>query len=73
MLTRAQTVHGPLEEVTMTEVPGTDRDQARKNVVEETPSVPEDVEGGGGDGPPGDEGVTGDEVKPQPRSTDPGS
>ena len=59
----------------MTEVPGTDRDQARENVLEETPIVPEDVEGAGrdGDGPPGDEGVTGDEVKPRSGSTDLGT
>ena len=31
----------------MTEVPGTDRDQARKNVEEEAPLVPDDVEGAG--------------------------
>jgi hypothetical protein len=55
----------------MTEVPGTDRDQARENVLEETPYTPEGVEGAGsGDGPPGDEGVTGDEVKPTPGSTE---
>ena len=55
----------------MTETPGTDRDQARENVLAETPIVPEDVEGAGEDsGPPGDEGVTGDEVKPSPGSTD---
>ena len=28
----------------MTEVPGTDRDQARENVLHETPLVPESVE-----------------------------
>jgi hypothetical protein len=59
----------------MTEVPGTDRDQARENVLEETPLVPEDVEGAGDDrdGPPGDEGVTGDEVKPEPGGTELGT
>ncbi len=59
----------------MTEVPGTDRDQARENVLAETPLVPEDVEGAGDDdtGPPGDEGVTGDEVKPSAGSTDLGT
>ena len=56
----------------MTEVPGTDRDQARKNVEEETPLVPEDVGGADEDTarPQGDDGVTGDEVKPTPGSTD---
>ena len=56
----------------MTEVPGTDRDQARENVREETPLVPEDVEGAGDEvRPSGDEGQTGDSVKPAPGSTDP--
>lgn len=56
----------------MTEGPGTDRDQARRNVEEETPLVPDDVEGADEDTarPHGDEGVTGDEVKPAPGSTD---
>lgn len=56
----------------MTEIPGTDRDQARKNVEEETPLVPEDVEGADEDTarPQGDEGVTGDEAKPAAGSTD---
>lgn len=56
----------------MTEVPGTDRDQARKNVEGETPLVPEDVEGADEDTarPQGDEGVTGDEAKPSPGGTD---
>ena len=56
----------------MTETPGTDRDQARRNVEEETPLVPEDVEGADEDTarPQGDDGVTGDEVKPTPGSTD---
>ncbi len=56
----------------MTEVPGTDRDQARKNVAEETPLAPEDVEGTAEDAatPHGDEGVTGDEAKPPAGSTD---
>jgi hypothetical protein len=56
----------------MTEVPGTDRDQARENVREDTPLVPEDVEGAGDEArPTGDEGVTGDDVKPTPGSTEP--
>jgi hypothetical protein len=56
----------------MTEVPGTDRDEARENVLAETPLVPESVEDADDDtGRPGDEGVTGDEVKPAPGSTDP--
>ena len=56
----------------MTEVPGTDRDQARRNVEEETPLVPEDVEGADDDTarPQGDDGVTGDEVKPATGGTD---
>lgn len=56
----------------MTEVPGTDRDQARENVEEQTPLVPEDVEGAGDEArPTGDEGVTGDDAKPSSGSTDP--
>jgi hypothetical protein len=57
----------------MTEVPGTDRDQARENVREETPTAPDDVAGADDDEtrPTGDEGVTGDEVKPPAGSTDP--
>jgi hypothetical protein len=51
----------------MTEVPGTDRDQARENVLEETPLVPEEVEGAQDDG----DGTTGDEVKPTPGPTEP--
>jgi hypothetical protein len=53
----------------MTEVPGTDRDQARENVLEDTPLVPESVEGAEDD--TGDDGTEGDEVKPTPGSTDP--
>jgi hypothetical protein len=56
----------------MTEVPGTDRDQARENVREETPTAPDDVAGAGDEvRPTGDEGVTGDDVKPPAGSTDP--
>ena len=56
----------------MTEVPGTDRDQARENVLEETPLVPESVEGADDDtGRRGDEGVTGEQAKPAPGSTEP--
>jgi hypothetical protein len=56
----------------MTEVPGTDRDQARENVREETPTAPEDVQGVGDETrPTGDEGVTGDDVKPEPGTTTP--
>jgi hypothetical protein len=51
----------------MTEVPGTDRDQARENVLAETPLVPEDVEDAENDG----DGPTGDDVKPTPGSTEP--
>lgn len=53
----------------MTEVPGTDRDQAWKNVEEETPLVPDDVEGAGDEArPQGDEGATGEDAKPRPDS-----
>jgi hypothetical protein len=56
----------------MTETPGTDRDQARQNVEEQTPLVPDDVEDADEDParPQGDEGVTGDEAKPPPGGTD---
>lgn len=56
----------------MTEVPGTDRDQARRNVEEETPLVPDDVEDADEDAarPHGDHGVTGDEAKPASGSSD---
>jgi hypothetical protein len=55
----------------MTEVPGTDRDQARENVLEETPRVPEGVEED--TSTEGDEGRTGDDAKPEPGSTDLGT
>jgi hypothetical protein len=51
----------------MTEVPGTDRDEARKNALEETPLAPEDVEGAEDDGSGGPH----DEAKPTPGSTEP--
>ncbi|MGY1803096.1 hypothetical protein ACI78T_07430 [Blastococcus sp. SYSU D00922] len=51
----------------MTEVPGTDRDQARENVLEETPTAPESVKGAEGD----QDGGEGDQAKPTPGSTDP--
>lgn len=58
----------------MTEVPGTDRDQARENVLRETPLVPESVEDDqrSTDEPSqdGDEDQTGDSVKPAPGSTE---
>jgi len=62
----------------MTEVPGTDRDEAREHVLHETPLVPEDVEDAGADDPRstdhprygGDEGQTGENVKPPAHSTD---
>ena len=64
----------------MTEVPGTDRDQARENVLHETPLVPEDVDDTDDDprssdhpNNRGDEGVTGDDAKPKPGSTDLGT
>ena len=55
----------------MTEVPGTDRDEARENVLEETPLVPESVDDTDDDprttdspDNTGDDGVTGDSAKP---------
>ncbi|WP_236831767.1 hypothetical protein [Blastococcus sp. KM273128] len=54
----------------MTEVPGTDRDQARENVLEETPYTPEGVEQAEA-APGGDEGQTGDQAKPDAGTTDP--
>ena len=54
----------------MTEVPGTDRDEARKNVLEETPLAPEDVAGAEDDARTDDEGATGDEAKPASGSTE---
>ena len=53
----------------MTEVPGTDRDQARENVLEETPLRPEGIEED--TSTEGDEGQTGDGVKPDAGSTEP--
>ncbi|SDD40504.1 hypothetical protein SAMN05660690_4223 [Geodermatophilus telluris] len=53
----------------MTEVPGTDREQAEKQVLEETPLRPEGVEEDSST--QGDEGQTGDDVKPGAGSTDP--
>ncbi len=54
----------------MTEVPGTDRDQARENVLKETPLVPQSVEDAGVNGV-GEDGGEGDQAKPTPGSTDP--
>jgi hypothetical protein len=55
----------------VTEVPGTDRDQAREEVLRETPLAPESVADADDDPAStdhpdnsGDEGVTGDSVKP---------
>ena len=56
----------------MTEVPGTDRDQARENALTDTPITPEGVEGAQ-EVPDGDEGRTGDEAKPTAGSTDLGT
>ncbi len=56
----------------MTEVPGTDRDQARENVLAETPLVPENVQGAE-DAAEVDEDQTGDAVKPAPGSTELGT
>ena len=55
----------------MTEVPGTDRDQARENVLSENPIVPEHVEGA--EDAADDEGPTGDDVKPAHGSTELGT
>ncbi len=65
----------------MTEVPGTDRNEARDNVLHETPLVPEDIEAAGDDDPRstedpsygGDEGPTVDGVKPPAGSTEIGT
>jgi hypothetical protein len=64
----------------MTEVPGTDRDEARENVLHETPLVPQDVEDADDDprtaddpANRGDEGRTGDDVKPPAGSTELGT
>jgi len=61
----------------MTEVPGTDRDQARDDVLHETPLVPESVEDTDDDprstdhpSNTGDDGVTGDSVKPSAGSAE---
>jgi hypothetical protein len=61
----------------MTEVPGTDRDKARDEVLHETPLAPESVADADDDPAStdhpdnsGDEGVTGDDVKPAHRSTE---
>lgn len=60
----------------MTEVPGTDREQARENVLHETPLVPESVEDSDDDPRStdmpvnrGDEGFTGQSAKPPAGST----
>ncbi|MBB3677235.1 hypothetical protein [Modestobacter versicolor] len=64
----------------MTEVPGTDRDQAREDVLKETPLVPGSVEHSDDDPRStddptntGDEGQTGDSAKPAAGSTDLGT
>ena len=61
----------------MTETPGTDRDEARENVLHETPLVPESVADSEDDPRStdepvnrGDDGVTGDSVKPPAGSTE---
>ena len=51
----------------MTEVPGTDRDQARENVLHETPFRPEGIHED--TSTEGDDGETGEEVKPHSHST----
>jgi hypothetical protein len=64
----------------MTETPGTDRDQARENVREETPLVPEQVQGSEDDPLStehptnrGDQGQDADSAKPPAGSTDLGT
>ena len=64
----------------MTEVPGTDRDEARENVLHETPLVPEDVEDTDDDPRHtdhptnrGDEGQDGESAKPPAGSTELGT
>jgi hypothetical protein len=64
----------------MTETPGTDRDEARENVLHETPLVPESVEDSDDDPRStdqsvnrGDDGQTGESVKPPAGSTDLGT
>ena len=59
-----------MREADMTEVPGTDRDEARKHLLEEVPLAPEDVEGADDDPTTDDEGGTGDEAKPAAGSTE---
>ena len=61
----------------MTEVPGTDRDQARENVLHETPLVPQSVEDAEDDPRStdeptyrGDDGRTGEGAKPPAGSTE---
>jgi hypothetical protein len=61
----------------MSEVPGTDRDEARERVLHETPLVPESVEDSEDDPRStdhpvnrGDQGETGDEAKPPAGSVD---
>ncbi len=54
----------------MTEVPGTDRDDARENVLAETPLAPESVKGADDNERPDDQGGTGDDAKPAPGSTE---
>ena len=51
----------------MTEVPGTDRDQARENVLHETPFRPEGIHEDTSTA--GDDGETGEEAKPHSHST----
>ncbi|WNV75776.1 hypothetical protein [Geodermatophilus sp. DSM 44513] len=58
----------------MTEVPGTDRDQAGENVLRETPTAPEDVAEATDDpGGTDDDGPAGEDVKPQAGSTELGT
>jgi hypothetical protein len=68
----------PEQEAAMTEVPGTDRNEARENVLHDTPLVPESVEDTDDDPRStddptnrGDDGATGESAKPTPGPTDP--
>ncbi|SNS55463.1 hypothetical protein SAMN06893096_10559 [Geodermatophilus pulveris] len=57
----------------MTEVPGTDRDQAGENVLQETPLAPEDVAAADDEAGTDEDGQTGDGAKPQAGSTELGT
>ncbi|MGY1855773.1 hypothetical protein [Modestobacter sp. SYSU DS0290] len=69
-----------MTEIPDADVPGTDRDQARENVLRETPLVPESVADSGDDprstpepANRGDQEQDGESVKPPSGSTDLGT